>query len=116
MKLICTTLTLIIAATYLAQAGEKMSDPEIKQKLLGYWFSPRHGYHIAADGIIYMCPRKYGTTTTFRWAVKDGRFYWNSDPHTIVTLNDKKFVYREIGREGITFTLIRSTKEKVDLD
>jgi len=116
MKRLFTTLLLVLSVICSASAGEKMSDAEIKQQLLGYWFSPRHGYHIAADGIIYMCPRKYGTTTTSRWAVKDGRFYWDSDPHTIVTLNDKKFVYREIGREGITFTLIRSTKEKVDPD
>jgi len=102
-------------ATCLAPAGEKMSDAEIKQKLLGYWSSPRHGYHIAADGIIYMCPRKYATTTN-RWAVKDGRFYWGGGPHTIVTLNDKKFVYRQIGGEGRTATLIRGTKEEVDPD
>ena len=117
MKQIFAILTVILTATCLAPAGEKMSDAEIKQKLLGYWFSPRHGYHIAADGIIYMCPRKYGTTTTFRWAVKDGRFYWDTSPHTIVTLNDKKFVYREQEpRAGgaTTFTLLRSTKEKVD--
>ena len=90
-----------------------MSDAEIKQKLIGYWSSPRHGYHIAPDGIIYMCPRKYATTTN-HWAVKDGKFYWDSEPHEIVTLNDKKFVYREIGGYGTTFTLIRGTKEKVD--
>ncbi|HEU0208038.1 MAG TPA: hypothetical protein VFQ78_03580 [Candidatus Udaeobacter sp.] len=94
-------------------ADGKMSDAEIKQKLLGYWFSPRHGYHIAADGIVYMCPRKYATTTN-HWAVKDGKFYWDSDPHTIVTLNDKKFVYREIGLQGAIFTLIRGTKKEVD--
>ena len=95
-----------------------MSDSQIKQKLLGYWSSPRHGYHIASDGIMYMCPRKYATTT-FRWRVEDGKFYWDSDPHTIVTLNDKKFVYREQEpRAGgaTTFTLLRSTKEKVDPD
>jgi len=117
MKQIFAILTVILTATCLAPAGEKMSDAEIKQKLIGYWSSPRHGYHIAADGIIYMCPRKYGTTTTFRWAVKDGRFYWDSSSHTIVMLNDKKFVYREQEpRAGgaTTFTLLRSTKEKVD--
>ena len=60
-----------------------------------------------------MCPRKYATTT-FRWKVKDEKFYWDSAAHTIVTLNDKKFVYREIGGYGTTFTLIRGAKEKVD--
>ena len=111
-KLLLLRLT---AINIVAIAGEKMSDAEIKQKLLGYWSSPRHGYHIAADGIIYMCPRKYATTTN-RWAVKDGRFYWGGGPHTIVTLNDKKFVYRQIGGEGRTATLIRGTKEEVDPD
>jgi len=93
--------------------GEKMSDAEIKQKLIGYWKSPRHGYHIAPDGIIYMCPRKYATTTN-RWKVKDGKFCWDSEPHTIVTLNNSKFVYREIGGHATTFTLIKGTKETVD--
>ena len=120
MKQIFAILTVILTATCLAPAGEKMSDAEIKQKVLGYWLSPRHGYHFTADGIIYMCPRKYGTTTTMRWAVKDGRFYWDGSPHTIVTLNDKKFVYREQEPRNpggaATFTLLRSTKEKVDPD
>ena len=118
MKLAITTLSLLLSVTCFASAGEKMSDAEIKQKVLGYWLSPRHGYHFTADGIIYMCPRKNATTTS-RWAVKDGRFYWDSSPHTIVTLNDKKFVYREQEpRAGgaTTFTLLRSTKEKVDPD
>ena|SRR5438552_5390188 len=113
MKLIFTTLILILATTYLAPAGERMSDSQIKQKLIGYWSSPRHGYHIAANGIIYMCPRKYATTTN-RWKVKDGKFYWDNLPNTVVTLTDKKFVYREIGGHGTTFTLIRGTKEEVD--
>jgi tetratricopeptide (TPR) repeat protein len=96
-------------------AGEKMSDDQIKQKLLGYWSSPRHGYHIADDGVIYMCPRKYATTTDY-WNIKDSKFYWDNLPHTIVTLTDKKFVYREIGGHGRTATLVRGTKEEVDPD
>lgn len=119
MKLTITVLSLFLSFTCFAFAGEKMSDAEIKQKVLGYWLSPRHGYHIAADGIIYMCPRKYATTTN-HWAVKDGKFYWDSEPHSIVTLNDKKFVYREQEPRNpggaATFTLLRSTKEKVDPD
>jgi len=110
MKQIFAILTVILTATCLAPAGEKMSDAEIKQKVIGYWTSPRHGYHIAPDGIIYMCPRKYATTTN-RWKVKDGKFFWDNEPHSIVTLNDKN---REIGGYGTTFTLIRGTKEKVD--
>ncbi len=88
MKLIFTTLTLIVAATYLAQAGEKMSDAEIKQKLIGYWSSGHHGWQIAADGIMYMCPRKFATTTN-HWSVKDGKFYLSDQGHTIVTLTTR---------------------------
>jgi len=115
MKTTITILTLLLCATSFALGGEKMSDAEIKQKLIGYWNSPRHGYHIAADGIIYMCPRKYATTTN-DWKVKDGKFYWDDIPQTIVTLTDKKFVYREIGHPEKTATLIRGTKEQVDPD
>ena len=106
-------LILLLSMTSFVVAGEKMSDAEIKQKLIGYWSSPRHGYHIAADGIMYMCPR-WAATTTFRWKVKDGKFYWDSAAHTIVTLNDKKFVYREIGGYRATATMIRGTKEEID--
>jgi len=31
------------------------------------------------------------------WHVKDEKFYVGDLPHTIVTLNNSKFVYREIG-------------------
>ena len=44
----------------------------------------------AAGGKMYVGPRKYATTT-FQWSVKDGKFYWDNLPHTIVTLTDKKF-------------------------
>ena len=115
MKVTVTILSLLLSMTYFVVAGEKMSDSEIKQKLLGYWKSPRHGYHIASDGIIYMCPRKDAETTN-RWEVKNGKFYWDGEPHTIVTLNNSKFVYREIGGHGTSFTLIKGTKEEVDPD
>jgi hypothetical protein len=117
MKVTVTILSQLLSMTYFVTAGEKMSDPEIKQKLLGYWSSPRHGYHIAADGIMYMCPR-WAATTSYHWSVKDGKFYLGGDPNAIVTLTDKKFVYRGIGgySAGISFTLIRDTKEEIDPD
>ncbi len=90
-----------------------MSDAEIKQKLLGYWRSPRHEYHIASNGIVYMCPETHGNTTN-RWDVMGGKFFWDGVPHTIVTLNNSNFVYREIGRRGATFTFTRGTKEECD--
>jgi hypothetical protein len=100
----------LLIAGLSATAGEKMSDTAIKQKLLGYWQSPRHGYHIAADGIMYMCPRAYCTTTN-RWDVRGGMFYQDGDAFRIVALTDSKFVYSN--RLG-TFTLLRGSKDDVD--
>jgi hypothetical protein len=110
MKLRITTLSLLLAVACLASAGEKMSDAAIKQKLLGYWKSPRHGYLIKSDGIMYMLPRKDATTTN-RWDVRNGKFYQDGGPYEILSLTDKKFVYR-VGSS--TATLIRSTKEEAD--
>ncbi len=90
--------------------GDRPSDSAIKQKLLGYWKSPRHGYLIKSDGIMYMLPRKYATTTN-RWDVRGGRFYQDGAACEIVTLTDKKFVYRD--SRG-TYTLIRGSKEEID--
>jgi hypothetical protein len=61
MKLTITTLSLLLSLTCLASAGEKMPDVVIKQKLIGYWKSPRHGYQYTSDGIIHMLG---GTTPT----------------------------------------------------
>jgi hypothetical protein len=110
MKVTLKIVSLLLAVTCFAQAGEKMSDPEIDQKLLGYWKSPRHGYLIKSDGIMYMLPRKYATTTN-RWDVRGGRFYQDGSACEIVTLTDKKFVYRD-SRD--TYILTRSTKEEAD--
>ena len=110
MKLIFTTLTLTLTLVCFALAGEKLPDAQIKRKLLGYWKSPRHGYLIKSDGIMYMLPRKYATTTN-RWDVRGGRFYQDGGACEIVTLADKKFVYRD--SRG-TYALTRSTKEEAD--
>jgi hypothetical protein len=106
-------VSLLLATASISFAGDKMSDAAIKQKLLGYWHSPRHGYHVANDGIIYMCPRAYCTTTN-RWNVKNGVFYWDAEPHKIVSLTAKKFVYRQMSPGGVSFTLVKGTKEDVD--
>jgi hypothetical protein len=117
MKTRVTLLTVIVpflmTTLSSSMAGDKMSDPAIKQQLLGYWKSPRHEYLIKSDGLIYMLPRKYATTTN-RWDVKDGLFYWDGLPHEIITLNDKRCVYRSRDRNPTTFTLIRSTKAEAD--
>ena len=115
MKLTITILSLLLSVTCIAFAGEKMSDAQIKQKLIGYWSSGHHGWQIAADGIMYMCPRSVATTK-YTWSVKDGKFYGGEvgdQGSTIVTLTDKKFVYRD-NRDGRTYTMIRRTKEQID--
>ena len=111
MKIKALSLHVVILAMSLpAFAGERSSDAAIKQRLLGYWKSPRHGYHIKSDGIMYMCPRAYCTTTN-RWNVKDGRFYQDGDAYQIVTLTNNKFVYRD--SRG-TYILNRGSKDEVD--
>ena len=62
---------------------------------------------------MYVRPRKDATETS-RWNVKNGNFYWDNVPYTIVTLTDNKFVFREIGAKETTFILIRGTKEEVN--
>ena len=112
-------LAILVAATAFgacspATAAEQTSsDAAIKQKLLGYWRSPRHGYLIKSDGVMYMCPRDICTTTN-KWDVKNGKFYQDSEPYDIVMLTDKKFVYRPAGKKEPTYTLERATKEEVD--
>jgi len=110
MKVTVTILSLLLSMTYFVMAGEKMSDAAIKQKLVGYWKSPRHGYLIKSDAIMYRPPRKYATTTN-RWDVKNGMFYQDGSPCQIVSLTNEKFVYRD--SRG-TYVLTRSTKEEAD--
>jgi hypothetical protein len=90
----------------------RLSDTEIKEKLLGYWKSPRHGCLIKADGIMDMLPHKYATSTN-RWDIRNGIFYQDGSPYQIVSLTDKKFVYRD--SRG-TYILTGSSKEQADPD
>jgi hypothetical protein len=108
MKQICAILTVILTATCLASAGEKMSDAEIKDKQVGYWKSPRHGYEYTSDGVIHML----GGTSTSRWDVRNGVYYEDSDPFDIVTLTSDKFICRERGHDQATYTLQGISKEE----
>lgn len=101
---------LIIGA---ASAGEKLSDSVIKERVLGYWGNARHSYLIKSDGIMYMCPRDISTTTN-RWEVKGGKFYLDSDPHEIITLTERKFVYRSLGPKPFTVTWARLTENEAE--
>lgn len=116
MKQLLSLLTFasVLAFTgFSANAGEKSSDAEIKSQLLGYWQSPRHAYLIQSNGIVYMCPRSICTTTN-RWDVKGGLFYWDSQPHDILTLTSKTFVYREVGASGEGYKLKRISKSEAE--
>jgi hypothetical protein len=93
-------------------SDDKSTDSAIKQKIVGYWKFPKAVCYIAADGKMYVGPRKNETEKS-RWDVKNGKFYWDNVTYTIVTLTDNTFVFREIGPQGATLTLIRSTKEEV---
>ena len=104
---------ILAMSCFSANAGEKSSDAQIKAKLLGYWQSPRHAYLIAEDGVVYMCPRSICTTTN-RWDVKGGLFYWDSDPCDILKMTSKTFVYREVGAGGEGYKLTKITKEQAE--
>lgn len=112
-KVTLLSLLVLIVGAMVAIAGDKPSDAAIKQKLLGYWQSPRHAYLIKSDGIIYMCPRSICTTTN-KWEVKAGLFYWDSEPNEIVLLNAKKFVYRSIAKKELTYTLVRTSEAEAE--
>ena len=109
-SLVLASLALIAGFVF---ANEKLSDSAIKEKLLGYWGNARHSYLIKSDGVMYMCPRDISTTTN-RWDVKDGKFYLDSDPHEIVVLTDKKFVYRTLGAKPFTFSWTRLTEKEAE--
>jgi hypothetical protein len=94
-------------------AVEKLSDSAIKEKVLGYWGNARHSYLIKSDGVMYMCPRDISTTTN-RWDVKGGKFYLDADPHEILVLTDKKFVYRSLGAKPFTVTWARLTEKEAE--
>lgn len=113
MRLPLVAVPAFLFTCLLCAAGEKDSDAAIKRKLLGYWQSPRHAYLIKADGVIYMCPRSICTTTN-RWDVRGGTFFWDSAPHDILTLTEKKFAYRPQGNPGPTYTLTRISEKEAE--
>lgn len=113
-KLIIPTLTAIVAISALPGCvGNVPADAATKQKLLGYWRSPRHDYLYKADGVRYMQPRPPCTTTN-RWDVKGGVYFEDSEPYDIVSHTDQTFAYRSRDADQITFTLKRITKKEAE--
>jgi hypothetical protein len=76
------------------------SDSEVKTKVLGFWRSPRHEYEFKSNGKVYMLPMSPDTTKG-EWSVKGGKFIWDEESYGIVTLTDKRFVYKSLSsKEG----------------
>jgi len=90
------------------------TDAELKKSLGGFWRSPRHEYEYKPNGKIYMLPMSPDTTKG-EWTVKGGLFYQDNEPYVIVTLDDKKFVYKSKSDKGgsESYTLIRITAKMV---
>lgn len=103
-KLIVMTLTVAVAIGIITtSANDASSDAATKQKLLGYWSSPRHEYLYKQDGIRYMV----GGTTTNHWDVRGGVYYEGFKPYDIVSFSRETFVYRSREPSKPTFTLKR---------
>ena len=98
------TLVVLLLAAAMAQAD----DAAVKKQLLGYWQSPRHGYLLKSNGIMYMLPRPPCTTTN-TWDVRNGFFYQDGEALKNVALNKYQFMYQQLTGDRIVFTLTRST-------
>jgi len=85
--------TLIGCLLALPARSNAQTDASIRKKILGLWRSPRHEYEFMSDGVVYMLPI-VPDTTTFKWHVQDGLFFWDKDPYVILTLTDKRSVYK----------------------
>ena len=93
--------------------ADARTDAGIRKKLLGFWRSPRHEYEFKSDGIVYMRPTP-PCTTTDKWKVKDGHFIWGRDSYVIVSLTDKKFVYKSPSdKNGKGYIMKKITKKMV---
>lgn len=95
-----TALSLVFTAS-ISMAGEKLSDAALKQKLLGYWQGPRYVFLYKSDGFCYPIGRMGQKA---HWAIKGGVYYEEGLPWDILTLTNKKFVYRFRGGETVSRT------------
>jgi hypothetical protein len=79
-------LKMALVVLLMAASLSHADDASIKKQLLGYWKSPRHGYLLKSNGIMYMLPRPDATTTN-TWDVRNGFFYQDGEALKIVALN-----------------------------
>jgi hypothetical protein len=114
MKII-NKLKMALVVLLMAASLSHADDASIKKQLLGYWKSPRHGYLLKSNGIMYMLPRP-GATTTNTWDVRDGFFYQDGEALKIVALNKYQFMYQQTNGDRIVFTLDRSTAAQANGD
>jgi len=91
------------------------TDSALKQKLPGYWKSPRHAYFYSKDGSMQMVngdPKN-------KWNIVNGVYHELEDDgraydYDIITLTDDKFVYRSRGDNPTTFTLSRISQKEAE--
>jgi hypothetical protein len=88
-------------------------DAAIRKKLIGYWRSPRHEYEYRADGRVFMDPNP-PTDSIGNWKVEKGLFHLDNDTYVIVSLTDKRFVYKTVGdKDSRGYVMKRITKAMV---
>jgi hypothetical protein len=120
----------VVASLVMGSYALAESDAQIKDKLVGYWMSPRHAYLIQADGLMRMCPTSgpNRSTTVNHWDVRNGLFYQDGEPFRIVKLTKAEFDYaatKDIGAQvdgkfvvtapaGTVFPLYRTTRAKAE--
>ncbi len=98
-----------------APGSNSATDSAFKQKLLGYWKSPRHAYFYSKDGSMQMV----GGDPKNKWDIVNGVYHEVEDDgrdyaYDIVTLTDNKFVYRSRDANPMTFTLSRISKREAE--
>ena len=94
---------------------DSATDSALKEKLVGYWKSPRHAYLYSKDGSM----RMVSGDPKSKWNIVNGVYHELEDDgrayaYDIITLTDDKFVYRSRGDSPTTFTLSRISKREAE--
>jgi len=109
-KLIFAILCSLLLAPLSNMAESQSTDAVLKQRLLGYWHGPRYVFLYKPDGTFRPIGREGEKS---QWDIKNGTYYEDGVSCQIVTLTDKKFVYRFRG--GATVSLTKMSKEEGDV-
>ena len=109
-KLISAILCSLFLVPLATMAGTKPTDTVLKQWLLGYWRGPRYVFLYTPDGTYRSIGRD---GEKMHWDIKNGTYYEDGSSCQIVTLTEKKFVYRHPGGETVSRT--KMSKEEGEL-